>query len=203
MTRLGPVNVHSMPRSGHNAIMNWIEVNSVPSRAVKNHERGLFNEQWEIKFKLSEKNVIVVRDPFNFLASYAKKHNLIALGGGEGLSQAMEHWRVYADEAFGRTDLLPGHLFVNFNLWFQSEEYRQAIAEAIGGMPTCDKGLQDVKFRRSALTSSFDGAVFHGRAQEMNVLERWKNYENEKVFLDAFSDDVRSDAKEHFGMEIP
>jgi hypothetical protein len=72
-----------------------------------------------------------------------------------------------------------GFVYVSFNAWFSSQDYRQGLAERLG-LPFSDRGLDTVSAIGGG--SSFDGLSFKGRAQSMNVLERWKEMMDDDLF---------------------
>jgi hypothetical protein len=121
--------------------------------------------------------VIVLRDIFNMVASRLSHPNSHDLE-----PWLRQRWIQYAREAIGETNYLPNMVFVNYNLWFNSEPYRRDLEKKMG-LRSTDKGINLVF---GAGSSSFSGFKYNGKAQEMKVRERWKFYENDKNYVSFF-----------------
>ena len=88
-------------------------------------------------------------------------------------------WLEHAKEFVGETSILRNKLLVDFNRWFSVPQYRQELAHIVG-RPFSDRALQHIP--RNGGGSSFNGFTFDGRAQKMDVLDRWKMYRHEPRF---------------------
>ena len=79
-----------------------------------------------------------------------------------------------------------GWLIINFNNWFVSKEYRKKISETLG-VPFTDKGLEFIP--EDGKGSSFDKRQYNGIAQQMKVLERYKVFMHDELYLEAMEDE--------------
>lgn len=77
-------------------------------------------------------NVVILRDPLNFVASRLQLYN----NGNpyvEVTQEVMDLWEKYANEYLGNTSVMISGkyptVFVNYNLWHMNEKYRNEIAE--------------------------------------------------------------------------
>lgn len=126
--------------------------------------------------------LVVMRNPFNLLAS------VMAYRGRRGgwkldPGRAMDLWVQIAREHLGETNRLDGlnSKIVNYDRWFVSEEYRRQISDFLD-LEHTDAGLNRVSSYGGG--SSFDKKRYHGKAQEMDVLNRWKVFADDRVYLD-------------------
>ena len=128
-------------------------------------------------------NVLVLRDPFNHLASTMRFY------GGEFTEECGEHvmclWKQYAREVLGKTTYLPNRICISYNQWFSSREYRDQVGSWFGVKNT-DEGLNAVSPNGGG--SSFDKSAYHGKAQAMPVLNRWTEFASDARFLQLFAD---------------
>ena len=135
----------------------------------------------EIKSASSSRFVMVLRDPYNWAASgYRKGHPISELRVGL--------WMKYARQATGEVDYFgigDDARVVLYNHWFSDVDYRKEIAEWLD-LPFTDEGLLVVP--PFGLGSSFDLRSYNGRAQEMQVLDRWKVYADEPWFVQLFEE---------------
>jgi hypothetical protein len=123
--------------------------------------------------------LLLLRDPYNWSASYKEKSK-----EPQDDSVWPELWMEYAREFTGRTNhLAPSPLRVNYNRWFRNLDYRKEISDALG-LEFTDRNLEVVTDHAGG--SSFDKTDFSGSAQEMKVMERWKMYQDDSSFRDAF-----------------
>lgn len=121
-------------------------------------------------------DILVIRDPFNILASRLKLERL-QLSRQRGMSNSLhdckELWKSYAREYLGVTQhrkQTPVNIL--YNQWFKSPDYRKHVSQTLG-LEFNDASLNTVRHEYGG-GSSFDENRFHGRAQKMRVLERWK-----------------------------
>lgn len=165
----------------------------------------------DFEFMKTAKVVIIIRDPLNWLASCYKRKN----------APIRDHQDVYRAlaarytndskvEKPGRLELYHKYVklwkhekryldrlpvFVNFNAWFKSKTYREKLAQLLGFNFT-DGGLNAVN--RVGNGSSFDGTKFHGKAQEMDVLNRWVQFKDDEEFKSYLDDDLLEFSKKEF-----
>jgi hypothetical protein len=130
-------------------------------------------------------HLLILRDPFNLIAS---KYRMIFHGHGtkenfEAFTRLPELWKSYA-RAFLRAASNPNSPLTpaSYNHWFTDDAYRRTLAIALG-LSTGDEGRNQVaRWGPNLWGDSFDGLTFDGRATEMKVLERWKNYATDPFF---------------------
>lgn len=121
-------------------------------------------------------DVIILRDPFNLLASRLKNKDI-------GLKTRSWHrtfasvWVEYAKEYLGETNYLPYEkLVINYNQWASNKTYRKQLAEKLG-IPFTDAGFDQVTNYGGG--SSFDGS---GSKSALDVFGRWKHFKDDPVF---------------------
>ncbi|MBC8123313.1 MAG: hypothetical protein H7Y22_15935 [Gemmatimonadaceae bacterium] len=124
------------------------------------------------------RHILLLRDPFNWAASFMQKSQ----SPGDSEIWA-DQWQEYADEFVGKTSYLPNALKVNYNRWFLDKKYRQSISAQLG-LNFTDAGLEVVT--QHAGGSSFDQAQYNQRAQQMQVMERWKHFKDDERFVNSF-----------------
>jgi hypothetical protein len=96
-------------------------------------------------------------------------------------------WISFAKEALCDTHILQNRVFINFNKWFGDIEYRMQISRNLG-LVFNDAGINTVPEFGDG--SSFDGTAFNGQAQNMNVLNRWRDFVHYEWFRAFFTDEV-------------
>ncbi len=129
-------------------------------------------------------DVIILRDPFNLLASRFKNQyfdtkspcqNIIAL------------WIAYAKEYLRETNFLKNtKICINYNHWTSNLDYRQEIAKILD-IEFSDAGFNDVQ--KNGGGSSFDGLKFKGKAQTMEVDTRWKYFQDNPFYLQLINNE--------------
>lgn len=131
------------------------------------------------------KNIIILRDPFNNLASLLK--------ADFPRSKFTTIWKAHAKEYLGLTNFVSNKVVISYNTWFTSEGYRKRIASRIG-IPFTDANLEVVS--PWGWASSFDSTKYDGKAQKMDTLNRWKNFEGNEYFKRILKDDELWDLSE-------
>ena len=121
-------------------------------------------------------NIMVLRDPFNMLASlYADYHRAKALRMWPPPEKYISLWKAHAREFLGIASFLEADdtlkVCISYNDWFTKEEYRRSISDQLN-LEFSDEGLQFVN--NFGEGSSFDNQKYKYNAQEMKVLTRWK-----------------------------
>lgn len=131
-------------------------------------------------------DVLILRDPFNLLASKLKW----ARGGVErpskptleDVEKSKDLWKVYAREFLGETSFLKNRVNISYNKWFLDRSYRDEVG-AILGFDNRDIGKQEVaKWGPTVTADSFDGLKFEGRAESMKVMERWRAFKEDGFY---------------------
>jgi len=151
-------------------------------------------------FSNIQKNLLVLRSPHNYLAS------LFASGlrhRDKHIENFQYFWKQYADETLSKTNYLgDSKLIILFDKWFQSEDYRKRIAFLLGAEYTdrTSKGIEGV----IRVGSSFDGRDYHGKAQKMKVLDRWKNFKDNDLYREILlgDEDIVEKTKEIFHIDL-
>jgi len=206
--------VGAVRRSGHHAVIDWLcshyETSHFfnhlkpPYRKVRKRE---YNQHYELLAMNLERcsasqfeewcdskavqaiirdskaatirRVTVVRDPFNCLASQLKHPHSRKKVGPDLIDRLKSHMRLALDPPTGIQPIL-------FNQFVASEPYRRRISEWLG-RPYTDATLQTVS--KYGSDSSFDQRAFDGKATQMNVFERWKEFLDDPVFRELTEDD--------------
>ncbi|HEY7575524.1 MAG TPA: hypothetical protein VIB08_10200 [Thermoanaerobaculia bacterium] len=136
--------------------------------------------------------LLVLRDPYNLLASRLKWfHGRGERPTAERFDEFRSLWKLHAGEFLGTTRWLEEAVHVRYNEWFRSRAYRDELADRIG-FSNGDVGLERIARWGPALAkrpASFDGLSYDGRAQDMKVLERWKEYAEDRFFRAQFEDE--------------
>ena len=118
-------------------------------------------------------DLLILRDPFNLLASRLKKDYLEVKGDNQTV---ISLWIAYAKEYLGETNfLINNKVCVNYNQWFVDVNYRQQLAEQLN-CQFSDAGINQVKGHGGG--SSFEGKEFDGKGTTMDVLNRHKKFED-------------------------
>jgi hypothetical protein len=130
-------------------------------------------------------DVLVIRDPFNLMASQLKA-GMCRLD--DGSAQAMIRlWISYAEEFVGKTEILNyKKVSVNFNRWHVDASYRKQLAEQMGFQFT-DAGREQVRGYGGG--SSFDDRSMDNQGSKMDILSRWRAFESDQQFWQLFRDD--------------
>jgi len=123
--------------------------------------------------------VLILRDPYNTFASWLKS-------GWDVTPAIVQLWKDYAKEFLDITHTLPqDKVLINFNRWFQDQDYRRQLSQQLG-LPFSDEGLEQVSHNGGG--SSFDQQAFKGKAKQMKLLERFQSFIEDKRFIELFQD---------------
>ena len=117
----------------------------------------------------------------------------------------MSCWKNFANEVVGNTNKLPSpKIFVKYDEWFVSEEYRKGISKQLG-LDFSDERLNTVMKIgvRNKFGSSFDTMKLSNNAQNMKTHERWKEYKDDKVFKTVMEDEELRRLSEQIFGEFP
>jgi hypothetical protein len=129
-----------------------------------------FEEKHDYYLGRSQKryDVLLLRDPFNLMASRFKKGYLQVKDSNTNL---IDLWISYAKEYLGETKYLnQNKVSINYNQWFTDIDYRKQLAAKLE-LEFSDAGINEVKGQGDG--SSFNGREFDGSASQMDVLARW------------------------------
>ena len=136
-------------------------------------------------------DLLILRDPFNLFASRLKRDdnnikNRFSLRDPKQRQKVIDLWKNHAREFLGDTNFLTNNkICVNYNSWFVDNEYKKKLAEQLY-IPFTDKSMNEVVSVGGG--SSFDNTELHNNASEMKVLERWKQYADDELFISIFQD---------------
>lgn len=136
--------------------------------------------------------IIVVRDPYNFVASRLRNNSKPMKYRWPA---QIEVWKDHVRTCLNKDD--KNFVDINFNKWFVDKDYRKYVTNILD-IPFTDEGLNDIRTGKS----SFDGRRFGGSAQKMEVLERWKYYKDNESYWDLIDDEMVELSKQYFGLEI-
>jgi hypothetical protein len=129
-------------------------------------------------------DVLILRDPFNMLASRMRhKKRLRMLGNSPAV--AVELWKTYANEFIDPVWFDKDLIRINYNKWHTSLEYRNQMA-SLFNRNASDSVTNDVP--RIGGGSSFDGVEKQGNAKSMKVLERWKSFKDNELYRSYLDD---------------
>jgi hypothetical protein len=210
-----------MRRSGHHAIMHWIltqaktpiiHYNNVtdPSKRYNCRKMSYYTHKSnKAKIALSFENfeipndnkfkVIMFRDIYNYLASVYKNNSNCNIGIKPCPPQKyeIELWKDYCKLYLSNPE---NTVFILFNKWFEDIEYRKNICESLG-IKFTDEGKQDIIYHGKG--SSFDFLKYNGKAEQMNVLERYKEFLNDEFYLSLINDkELHKYNKKLFGFKL-
>jgi len=131
--------------------------------------------------EFSDDSIIIIRDPFNLLASRIKLKSKKPNWGIDTSCVFREKLRKYF-----RLAITNKQKIINYNFWFSDIDYRKEVSSILG-LEFSDKNLEQItNFGRG---SSFSGIEFDGKAQLMNVLSRWKCIKEHQDFIELINDD--------------
>lgn len=147
---------------------------------------------FDLGLSKKEFDVLILRDPFNMIASnwkhaYSKRkqREWDLARRIKVMEDLLFKWEGYALEFLRETTYLKDPILISFNNWFSNKEYRKEISSKLG-LVFSDKVINHVPYFGGS--SSFDKKRYDGRAQQMKVLERWKIFKNDKYFRCIFKD---------------
>jgi hypothetical protein len=138
-------------------------------------------------------NLLVLRDPWNWLASRRRAEPARPLAG----TPEIQAWKGQVREALRRTRHLEPLVAVDFRRWVTEEEYRRGLAADLG-LPFTDAGFREVAL--PGLSSFATDAV---RADNAVVLERWRELGGDPEVRAALDGEVRELAAAFFAWSPP
>ncbi|MBF2034095.1 MAG: hypothetical protein IGR92_01130 [Leptolyngbyaceae cyanobacterium T60_A2020_046] len=132
---------------------------------------------WYVGKSAKRIDILIMRDPFNLLASRIKKGFISVKSTRANFTDL---WLSYAREFVGETNYLTHNkVCVSYNRWIQDEAYRREIAEQLG-LTFTDAGFNHVA--RRAGGSSFDGTQHNGDPTKMDLTGRWRHYLDNNLY---------------------
>jgi hypothetical protein len=182
-------------RSGHSFIRRMIEdwLPGVEVKEIENYSPITFSQEWPIK---GEVVILNLRSFKNWIASYTKSNGVSTK---KRIVRSVKWWYSIAKEYYGETNYLKGACVIRvyYDDFFMSRNYRKMICRSLGGTYSEDS-LNEVG--NEAGGSSFDSRSFNGKGQQMDVLNRWKNYSLAKEVAEKafqFHPDLKHFCKKH------
>lgn len=142
----------------------------------------------------AENQILILRDPFNTFASRLQKVRTASDEGNHKLANQVNKnvitmWKQYAKE-FITEDGILNPVCINFNEWVVDKSYRMALSEKLG-IPFTDSGYGSKRGWKYSGGSSFQG--------DLQVLDRWRNFENDPEYLTFFDEELVEISRILFG----
>lgn len=152
-------------------------------------------------------DILFLRDYYNWLASSYK------LGDkrfdrewknvrGETEIPIIELWRQYAQEFINRQKLKENTIFVKYNDWFKSKNYRKEICDKLN-IKFTDVGLNKVSnFGGGSSYSKY--SITSNAQNKLKTTQRWKNHKNDTNYIRHIENnmDIVKLNNEIFNMEL-
>lgn len=140
------------------------------------------------------RNILVIRDPFNYFASILKNsiNQSIMKQYFKKRAFHINLWKVYASQILNLTDSSE-EIGIKYNNWVTDIEYRKDICKKLD-ISFSDKNKNAIG--RFSKPSSFDGREYANNASEMKVMERWKVLKDDPIYRDIFKDKELVDLSE-------
>jgi hypothetical protein len=182
-----------MARSGHHAVIHWIKSNS--DLNIVDIENGDIETG-----DRDHQSIILLRNPYNWFASWlASVRGWRSSGNIEDMTPRwIELWKKMGRDVAGETSFLSNATHILYDNWFSNNNYRSYVASELG------LGLEDHGLLAVVSGSTWDGVQFNGRAQEMDVLNRWKILEHDEYYRRYMLDDEISDlSRKIFNFKCP
>lgn len=153
----------------------------------------LYKNQDKILPGSIRKNILLLRDPFNLFASRLKMLRDMKKQGVKNPIQKVAWnkvktlWKQYAREFLGKTSFLgKDKIIVNYDLWIVDKKYRNKLLWKNFSRINKDINIDNVLPHGGG--SSFDYVKYHGRAIEMDLLNRWQYFTKDEFYLDLIRD---------------
>ncbi len=157
---------------------------SYENSLLENNAYAEYIEQHDMHVGRSEQRyrVVVLRDAFNLFASQRGAWFMTT----KDTERCVEIYKQYAEIFLDSAKQEEYNVIcVNYNQWFLSPNYRIHLARRFG---VNINGEPFQKVPTIAGGSTFDGTSKDGSAQEMRVLERWKQYRADPEYRGLFED---------------
>ena len=144
--------------------------------------------------------VLIIRDPFNTFASRIKRarkvNDIVDVFGVLITRKVLETWKQHAREFIGQTQHLGENVIkINFNKWWADPDYRKEKSDHFGDV----NSIEIPRFSKFSNGSSFDGEYYKNNPEKMDLMNRWKEFENDEEFTTLFDSETLSLASEIFG----
>lgn len=239
MPDLGHTIVIALARSGYHGIVQWIGENYPSATLFHNNvnqylwprrvqyfgssavHHSLYSlENFDINgyeetfgHMPFDKIVLVMRDPYNWLASSLAKGGNLAkveetfepseLPYNKYFCQSMSRlgmYKEYMREIEGETNLLPDNMeFINYNKWFASGRYRIELSKRLGMPPT--ESLPGIVPNYGG-GSSFSGMDKRKNPEDLGVLTRWDRFKDNDYYWSLLDDDMHRWGSKYFNIDL-
>ena len=131
-----------------------------------------------------QRDVLILRDPFNLFASRLKQN---FVDTKSKTASMVDMWLAYAREFTGESSYLqPDRVCINYNRWFADVSYRRELADQLG-LVFSDAGLRYVPPLGGG--SSFSGTRHSGQAGCLDVTNRWRHFADNPAFRQLFQNE--------------
>lgn len=152
-----------------------------------------------------KRNILILRDPFNLFSSRIKSGLIIGHYTHHGtrpisIPILKRIYKQHAREFLERKKYLDNRVLINFNNWAADKDYRKSIADTLQ-IPFTDKGFKEVSYVAGG--SSFDGTNLSGRANKMDLHNRWKEFARDDFFWSMFDAELIELTQEIFDITPP
>ncbi|MCB1065390.1 MAG: hypothetical protein KDN20_21045 [Verrucomicrobiae bacterium] len=160
-------------------------------------------------------DVLLLRDPYNTIASRLKIgrdrgdngfFRDMFLRRKDGTAFFPQLWKNYAREYLGELNCLRNEkIGIRHDRWTGDAAYRDEIGRRLGvGAAARARAEATVgQVPGWGFGSSFDATRYHGKAQEMDLMNRWRRYEDDAEFRELTADaELRELAERIFGVVI-
>ena len=150
-------------------------ISNVEEQKIKNIIKRIENLSIYTKGNSEEIfNVLILRDPYNLLASKLKRRRRIRYN-------SILNWINYAKEYLDITSYLgKNKIIINYNKWVVNKEYRKKILLQLG---LDSENIDFTNIPTFGGGSSFSGTKYDGKADRMDVFKRWESFKNNKQYL--------------------
>ena len=157
-------------RSGHAFVKRMIESWCPGSKVIE--IENLSPKAFSMEYNDNGVVILQLRSFKNWVASYVKSNK-----SQRAVIKNVNWWWNVAEEFYSETNHLKNYkvIKVYYDTFFTDRDYRKTVCRELGGLYN-EKRLNEVGSEGRG--SSFDGTKYNGVGQKMNVLERYKGFEN-------------------------
>jgi len=156
--------------------------------------KDYINEEYMVGTSKHCYDILILRDFYNFVAStiYKRRRNVLSnhktnyddgkdiwVDGYMRVLKLSKLWVEYAKEFIEETDYLNNKISISFNQWVSDEYYRMFISSILG-LRYSDKTLDYIGHFGQG--SSFSNVALDGQAKDLDVLNRWKAFEDNSLY---------------------
>ena len=169
----------------HNNLEMFRENESDGNYLIRRESINLLKDEW--RNVADVKIFSMLRNPWNVMASHTQWKIRIPLYQRKG--RACRLWNEYYQE-YIKTD--SDIYFIIYDKWFTDINYRKKISSDLG-LEFSDEKFETVP--NAGLGSSFDGLKYNGKAQQMNVLKRYEQANNNYSMNEFKKSEIGQDLK--------